>query len=414
MAAEGIRAGRAYVELGVDNAAFVRGLNNASRQLKSFGRSMMTAGAAITAPLLAASKAFAKIGDDLDKMSKRTGVSVESLSKLQYVVETSGASMEDFERAFSRMQKEMGSGDAEANLKAFAQHISELDDPTQQAAETIRMFGMRAGPNLLPMLKQGADGIDALMQKAKDLGLEISTAQADAAAKFNDELTGLWMTIKKASFEVGAALVPSIQSLVEFVRSAILEFMAWTEENKTLLNLIFKLGVALTVIGAVLYGAGVAAGILTTILGGLTTAIGAVNVALAFLAANPVVLVIGAVLALGVALASVFGLFDKKVKDIKKGVSETGDETDAMRKKIDAMRAEMQLEMQTPEVPEITQNLRPKGVTLGQEFDARNMALSKYFLSSSAVDETADRETHRKLDGIAEILRNNRVAYVED
>ena len=77
---KGIRAGRAFVELFADDSKLVRGLRRAEKKLKAFGQSvrnlglkMATLGAGILAPLVGAAKAFSSMGDEVAKMSKRTG-----------------------------------------------------------------------------------------------------------------------------------------------------------------------------------------------------------------------------------------------------------------------------------------------------------------------------------------------------
>ena len=102
--AQGIRAGRAFVELFADDSKLVRGLGAAERKLKAFGDGvrnlglkMVGVGSAILAPLAGAAKSFADMGSRMWDMAKRTGVSVEALSALGYAAEQSGAGMEAFE-----------------------------------------------------------------------------------------------------------------------------------------------------------------------------------------------------------------------------------------------------------------------------------------------------------------------------
>jgi len=65
----------------------VKGLNDASKRLDTFGKSlqgigtkMAMLGAGVVAPLAGAAKVFADMGSDMVDMSQRTGVSVEALS----------------------------------------------------------------------------------------------------------------------------------------------------------------------------------------------------------------------------------------------------------------------------------------------------------------------------------------------
>src|SRR5271169_870545 len=110
MASE-IRAGKAYVELFL-KGDFKKSLDQASKQLKAFGdqvtdigKKMAGLGAAVTAPLILAAQRFASMGDEMEKASQRTGVSVEALSELKYVAEQSGSSFEDLETGIKKMSK---------------------------------------------------------------------------------------------------------------------------------------------------------------------------------------------------------------------------------------------------------------------------------------------------------------------
>ena len=106
-----IRAGRAFVELFADDSKLVRGLKRAAAKLQAFGASvrnmglkLAALGAAVVTPLLASTKVFAKMGDDLAKMAARTGFSVETLSELGFAADLGGASMADLEKSIRRMQ----------------------------------------------------------------------------------------------------------------------------------------------------------------------------------------------------------------------------------------------------------------------------------------------------------------------
>ena len=92
----GIRAGRAFVELGVSDK-LTAGLRRAQKQLEAFGAGLRSVGtrlagigAGAVAALLGTAKAFSDTGDMLDKMSQRTGVSVEALSELGFAADLSG------------------------------------------------------------------------------------------------------------------------------------------------------------------------------------------------------------------------------------------------------------------------------------------------------------------------------------
>ena len=99
-----IRAGRAFVELFVDNSKLVRGLRAAEAKVVKFGqniqaigRQLFTIGAAVGGVLAVAAKGFASWGDSLSKMSGRTGVSAQALSELAYAAQQSGTDVATLE-----------------------------------------------------------------------------------------------------------------------------------------------------------------------------------------------------------------------------------------------------------------------------------------------------------------------------
>ena len=146
-ATQGIRAGRAFVELGVDDR-IAKGLQKAERRLKAFGdglRSLGTrvfaAGAAFLTPILGAVRAFSESGDTLEKMSRRTGVSVEALSELGFAAEQSGADLETLETGLRKMQKSIAdaaAGRLEKSCRLGAASAAGHSAGSQQGTSGVR------------------------------------------------------------------------------------------------------------------------------------------------------------------------------------------------------------------------------------------------------------------------------------
>lgn len=312
----GIRAGRAYVELGMNNQV-TRGLRAARRQLRAFGAGVKAIGvgvlvgsAAIAAPILSAGKAFAATGDVLEKMSRRTGIGVEALSELGFAAEQSGGGLEVLEKGVRTMQRTINDAERglstavdalddlglsadrlrglspEGQFKAIAEAISRVEDPTKRAALAMQIFG-RAGTQLLPLMEEGADGIEALQAQARAFGLTVSTESAKQAALLTDTLNILWRVVKRVWFEIGAALAPVLIETADIMARAGVTVLRWVEANKQLIANVAK------VARAVFIAAG-AAGVLVLALGAATA------VATALL--TPLGLAAAAVAGLGVAL----------------------------------------------------------------------------------------------------------------
>ncbi len=93
------------------NGPLYAGLKAAQRRISSFstgimsmGKRVMGLGAMITGPILASAKTFAYVGDNLDKMSGRTGIAVESLSELGFAAEQGGTDLGTFEGGVKRIR----------------------------------------------------------------------------------------------------------------------------------------------------------------------------------------------------------------------------------------------------------------------------------------------------------------------
>ncbi|MEW6199806.1 MAG: hypothetical protein AB1601_14230 [Planctomycetota bacterium] len=339
---KGIRAGKAFVELGVDDRV-AKGLRATEKRLKAFGagvRSLGTQlaalGGAVITPLLGAAKVFASAGDTLDKMAGRTGVSVEALSELGFAAEQSGADLETLEAGLRKMQRSINDAsegmqtavDAlaalglsvqslqnlspEQQFKLIADRLSKIEDPTTRAALAMELLG-KSGTRLLPMLKDGAAGIEALRQQARDLGLTISTQSAKDAALLTDTLNILWRTLKQAAFTIGAAVAPTLIDLANRATRVVVVVTNWLTQNKALIVTVLKVaaavtavGVALIAAGTLISGIGAVFGWLAAVVTGIGAAFGAIATALAAML-SPIGLVITAALALGTALLVVSG-----------------------------------------------------------------------------------------------------------
>jgi len=272
--AKGIRAGRAFVELFADDSKLVRGLRRAQKKLKAFGQSIRNMGlkiaglgAAMLAPLIGAAKAFSSMGDQVAKMAKRTGLSVETLSELRFVASQTGTEFESLEMAFRKMQRSMYDAGRELStavdaledlglkfedldglsperqFKLLADRISQVEDPTTKAAIAMSLFG-RTGTNLLPMFAQGAKGIEALQKEARRLGLTMSSTDTKAAEEFTDALDALWKVVKMGIFRVGAALAPVLKQLVKTITDVAMEIGAWIQANRELIVMVLKVAAA--------------------------------------------------------------------------------------------------------------------------------------------------------------------------
>jgi len=332
-----IRAGAAYVELYARTNPLVRGLKSGERLLTGWGRRIqrmgmmtMAAGSAIVTPILWAAKSFAAAGDQLHKMSLRTGASVEMLSALSHAAAIGGTELESIEKAMKRQAKTandyqrglstaveaydalgISAVDAEGNLKKpealFKETIaalSGLENHTQKAALAQELFG-RAGTQLLPMLHDGEEGMVAVMEEAERLGLILSKEDAEAAAQLTDAMTRLQSVLSMVWKRVGAAVAPMLSDLADRMAEASSKAIDWVKANQPLIVLLLKIGAGLMAVGAglmvlgpavITVGAGM--GMLASMITMAGAAVGVLGTVLAALL-SPIGMVTAAVIALG-------------------------------------------------------------------------------------------------------------------
>lgn len=312
MSLDAIKAARAYVETFFDDGA-AQGIKKLERQLDALGGKARAIGGnllAISAPILgigaAAVTHFTAAGSALDDMSQRTGIGVSSLSELSHAAQMSGTSLESLESALVKQTKFLGdlqsgskgaantlaqlglSTDDLAGLsgdQAFlvlADAVSQVDDEVTRTNLAMDVFG-KGATELLPMLNAGSAGIAKLRQEARDLGIVMSDEDAASAAEFGDMIDSLWSQLGALTNQVGAALVPTLLQLGQFIQPILTAGIQWIDENAALVVTIAGVATGVAVAGGVLMTAGVIASGLAAGLGLVVTVGSALAGVLGFL-----------------------------------------------------------------------------------------------------------------------------------
>ena len=234
-----------------------RNIDNAEKKTGKFGGIAKVAGAAVGGLAIAGAAAgvalvknFLDTGDALHKMSIRTGVSVEKLQEMKFAAEQSGSSMEQFSKAIlkqSRFLEEARLGtsgqvdalaelgleysdleglDPQAQFKEIAEAMSGLESESKRAALAQEIFG-GAGKDLIPLLAEGKDGIEALTAQARENGNIMSTSAAESAAAFNDQLNILKQKGLAVVQKAMSALIPVLLAVIKWIETGL---VPWVKE----------------------------------------------------------------------------------------------------------------------------------------------------------------------------------------
>ena len=212
--------------------------------LKTVGKAMAAAAAAIGAGAVAAGKKIwdmandtAAAGDTVDKMSQKLGMSAEAYQEWDYVLSQSGADIESMGAGFKSLTNlvdEATSGNDKAaasfeklgistrDLKDMSREdifaltikrMQEMGDTTDRAALANTIFG-KSGQDLAPLLNQTAEATQDLKDEAHDLGFVMSDEAIGASVRFTDSLDTLKRTFKGVKDGITAELLPGITSIM--------------------------------------------------------------------------------------------------------------------------------------------------------------------------------------------------------
>lgn len=340
-----IRAARAFVEVFLDDGKLQRGVKRMQSTLRGvaagvgrLGRGLFAGAATAAAPLILAVKKFVSIGDEVDKMSKRTGVSAETISQMGFALEQSGGKLSDFQTGLKGMANflqgaerglstsmdtlddlgltldDLAGLSPEESFTLLADRIAGVSDPTRRAALAMDVFG-KAGQNMLPLLNEGPGGIAALRKEADSLGRTITGEQAAKAAELADAWNRVKSVLLGVVVQIGGALAPTITELTNKVAQSGRAAVKWVQDNQVMIKAVAvgiavagALGAALIVLSTIISAVSVVLGAITGVVGFatgavslLTGAIAAAGTVVGFLL-SPMGLVAAAAIAAGVAL----------------------------------------------------------------------------------------------------------------
>ena len=169
------------------------------------------------------------LADELNKLSQRTGITVESLSSIRAAAELADVSTEEFTGGIRRLNLALVEAQdgttktagilralgvdttqgAEVALRRIADAFAQLPDGATKAAVATEIFG-RAGEKLIPLLNGGSRGLDEARASAERYGTVISTKLAAESEQFNDNLTKLKQSAGALGVAVGNQLVPRL------------------------------------------------------------------------------------------------------------------------------------------------------------------------------------------------------------
>ncbi len=263
------------------------------------GVAIGAAGLAITGAIALLVTKTATFGDNMAKMARRTGETVETLSSLGFAAERSGTNIGTIEKAIKRaagnmFDMSMGIGEAKAafeelditvtntdgSLKLgseilieFAEKTKDMTDSTKKAALAQEIFG-RAGTLLLPLFDEGAEGMKVLQGEADKFGATITTVNSQFSEEFVDAMLNFKTALGSIGRVIGETLIPVLEPLINKLALFVAEVRGFLKDHPALTKGLIAAGAAFgvmaTAVGAIMVAA-VGLPALVASLGGLAT-----------------------------------------------------------------------------------------------------------------------------------------------
>lgn len=310
-----IRAGRAAIELFLDDEGLKRQINQVRRQLQSMGQTLLSVGsqltvvgAAIAGPFTLAISAASDLTETMSKFEVVFGTQSNAMKKWA----------DDFATAVGRSKQEIagflaGTQDLLVPIGIDPATAAQLSKQVAQLAVDLGSFNNVADGDALrdlqaaltgesePMKKYGVivneaavkqqllnKGLDALSATDADKAiarLEIimrgtAAAQGDAirtADSFANQLKALKAVSYDTAAAIGGAIIPAATKVIGVLRDVIAPIAQWAAENQGLVVSVAAVGVSLVGLGVSVTTLGVAVSSLATLFAALGSVVGAVG-----------------------------------------------------------------------------------------------------------------------------------------
>jgi hypothetical protein len=215
------------------------------------------------AGLAALGKRSIDAADNLNDLSQRTGVGVESLSRFGRAAEDSGTSLDSVAKSMGRLAKGIvdpasqtsealksigiSSTDASGKIRSMdavmldiADRFQKLPDGAEKTALAMQLFG-KSGAELIPMLNGGREALS-------QYSATIDTEMAQAADKFNDAINAIGASVAGPFNQAITALLPLITQMAEGIAGMAQAFSALPAPVQTVVGVIGALAAAFIVL----------------------------------------------------------------------------------------------------------------------------------------------------------------------
>jgi hypothetical protein len=221
-------------------------LGRLSGSFKKFASIGATAigGVAVIRGLQQVTAAALRWGDQLDDLSKRTGVSSRTLQEFQYVAEQSGTSLDALTNAMTRLARanddaingskqvaeafqrlgidaaQLASLPLDRRLEVVADALADVANIGERTALATRILG-RGAAELLPLFANGAEGIRRFRNEVESTGTVLTDQQIRALGDANDAWAKFTTTVANLGRLLVAEVAPALTDIANDLTSRV-------------------------------------------------------------------------------------------------------------------------------------------------------------------------------------------------
>lgn len=184
-----------------------------------------------TSALTNAVSGVAEYGDNIDKMSQKMGISIETYQEWDAVMQHSGTSMETMKasmktlanavengnKAFETLgltQEQLAEMSQEQIFEATIAGLQNVTDTTQRTYLAGQLLG-RGATELGALLNTSAEDTQAMRDRVRELGGVMSEDAVKSAAQFQDNLQDLQTALTGVKRGILSELLPSFNDLMD-------------------------------------------------------------------------------------------------------------------------------------------------------------------------------------------------------
>jgi len=176
--------------------------------------------------------------DTLGKTASRTGIATDTLQAFQLAAIESGTTVEQTQKGLEKFARSIGDAgrglktqsdifkdlgvnikNSDGSLKSFegilketADGLGELGSEAERATVLANLFG-RAGIQFSEIFRNGSEGLDGFIDRAKTLGIILDEQTIRNVEKFNDSVSVIGLQLGAIKNQVFAAFVPALQAI---------------------------------------------------------------------------------------------------------------------------------------------------------------------------------------------------------